>query len=129
MESVAVTTTTRPEARTWMVLCHASALAGCFLPAVAHIIGPLIIWLLKKDEFPEVDDQGKESLNFQISMLIYTALLGVAFFILLFVLIGFLLLPLFGVLYLLDVVLVIVASIKASEGKLYRYPLTIRLIK
>ena len=115
METVAVTTT-RPEARTWMVLCHASALAGCFLPAVAHIIGPLIIWLLKKDEFPEVDDQGKESLNFQISMLIYTALLGVVFFILMWVLIGFLLLPLFGVLYLLDIVLVIVASIKASEG-------------
>lgn len=123
------TTPTRPEARTWMVLCHASALAGCFLPAVAHIIGPLIIWLLKRDEFPEVDDQGKESLNFQISMLIYTALLGVACFILMFVLIGLLLLPLFGVLYLLDVVLVIVASIKASEGKFYRYPLTIRLLK
>jgi uncharacterized Tic20 family protein len=121
METVAVSTT-RPEARTWMVLCHASALAGCFLPAVAHIIGPLIIWLLKKD-------QGKESLNFQISMLIYTALLGVVFFILMWVLIGFLLLPLFGVLYLLDIVLVIVASIKASEGKMYRYPLTIRLIK
>jgi uncharacterized Tic20 family protein len=112
-----------------MVLCHASALAGCFLPAVAHIIGPLIIWLLKRDEFPEVDDQGKESLNFQISMLIYTALLGVVVFVLAFVLIGLLLLPLFGLLYLLDIVFVIVASIKASEGKLYRYPITIRLIK
>ena len=115
--------------RTWMVLCHATALAGCFLPAIAHVIGPLIIWLLKRDEFPEVDDQGKESLNFQISMLIYTAVLGVAFFVLIFVLVGFLLLPLFGVLYLLDIVFVIVASIKASEGKLYRYPLTIRLLK
>jgi uncharacterized protein len=123
------TAITSSNARTWCVLCHASALAGCFLPAIAHIIGPLIIWLLKKDEFPEVDDQGKESLNFQISMLIYTALLAVAVFILMFVLVGFLLLPLFGVLYLLDIVLVIVASIKASEGKLYRYPLTIRLIK
>jgi uncharacterized protein len=115
--------------RTWMVLCHATALAGCFLPAIAHVIGPLIIWLLKRDEFPEVDDQGKESLNFQISMLIYTAVLGVACFVLIFVLVGFLLLPLFGVLYLLDIVFVIVASIKASEGKLYRYPLTIRLLK
>jgi uncharacterized Tic20 family protein len=128
METIAVSHV-RPEARTWMVLCHASALAGCVLPAVAHIIGPLIIWALKKDEFPEVDDQGKESLNFQISMLIYTAVLGVVVFILMFVLIGFLLVPLFAILYLLDIVLVIVASIKASEGKLYRYPLTIRLIK
>ena len=119
---------TESNRRTWMVLCHATALAGCFLPAIAHVIGPLIIWLLKRDEFPEVDDQGKESLNFQISMLIYTAVLAVAFFVLIFVLIGFLLLPLFGVLYLLDIVFVIVASIKASEGKLYRYPLTIRFI-
>ena len=117
-----------------MVLCHAIALAGGFVPGVGHIIGPLIIWLLKKDEYPEVDDQGKESLNFQISMLIYTVALGALFFVLIWVLVGFLLLPFFGLLYLLDLwvanlVLVIMASIKASEGKLYRYPLTIRLIK
>jgi uncharacterized Tic20 family protein len=62
-------------------------------------------------------------------MLIYTVLLGILFFILMWVLVGFLLLPLFGVLYLADIVLVIVASIKASEGKLYRYPLTVRFIK
>lgn len=113
----------------WMVLCHASAFAGFFVPAAGHIVGPLLIWLLKRDESPEIDDQGKESLNFQISMLIYTVLLGVVCFVLMFVLIGFLLIPLFGVLYLVDIVLVIIASIKASEGKLYRYPLTIRLIK
>ncbi len=123
------TTTTSSNVRTWCVLCHASALLGLFLPAIAHIIGPLVIWLLKKDESTEIDDQGKESLNFQISMLIYTVALGVIFFILMWVLIGFLLLPLFGVLYLADIVLVVIASIKASEGKLYRYPLTIRLIK
>ena len=88
----------------------------------------LLVWLLKRDDAPEIDDQGKESLNFQISMLIYTVLLGFVCFVLMFVLIGFLLIPLFGVLYLLNIVLVIIASIKASEGKLYRYPLTIRLI-
>jgi uncharacterized protein len=115
--------------RMWMVLCHASAFAGFFVPAAGHIVGPLLVWLLKRDESPEIDDQGKESLNFQISMLIYTILLGVVCFILLFVLIGILLIPLFAVLYLLDIALVIIASIKASEGKLYRYPLTIRLIK
>ena len=115
--------------RMWTVLCHASALASLIVPAVGHIVGPLVVWLLKRDDAPEIDDQGKESLNFQISMLIYTVLLGVVCFILMFVLIGFFLLPLFGVLYLVDIVLVIIASIKASEGKLYRYPLTIRLIK
>ncbi len=130
METISPSTTaTSSTVRTWCVLCHASALLGLFFPAIAHILGPLIIWLLKRDESPEIDDQGKESLNFQISMLIYTAALAVLFFILMWVLIGFLLLPLFGVLYLLDIVFVIIASIKASEGKLYRYPLTIRLIK
>lgn len=112
-------------ARTWGVLCHASALCGFFLPAVGHIIGPLLIWLLKRDEFPEINEHGKESLNFQISLFLYAA----AIIVLCFVLIGLLLLPLLGVLHLINVVLVIVASIRASEGKLYRYPLTIRLIK
>jgi len=121
--------TTSSTVRTWCVLCHATALFGGILPALAHLLGPLIIWLLKKDEFPEVDAHGKESLNFQISMLIYAAALGAISFVLLFVLIGFLLLPLFGVLYFLDIVLVIIASIRASEGRLYRYPLTIRFLK
>jgi len=115
--------------RTWTVLCHASAFLGFFIPAVGHIIGPLIIWLVKRDESNVVDEHGKESLNFQISMFIYTAVLGVVCFILMFVLIGFLLIPLFALLYVADIVLVIVASLKASEGQLYRYPLTIRLIR
>jgi uncharacterized Tic20 family protein len=110
------------EARTWTVLCHASALIGLFLPAVGHILPPLIVWLIKRGEFPEVDEHGKESLNFQISMLIYN-LIGA---ILCLVLIGFVIL---GILYLLNLILVIVASVQASDGKLYRYPLTIRLIK
>ena len=118
-----------PNVRTWTVLCHASAFLGFFIPAAGHIIGPLIVWLLKRGESAEIDEHGKESLNFQISMFIYTSALGVVCFILMFVLIGFLLLPLFAVLFLVDIVLVIIASLKASEGQLYRYPLTIRLIK
>lgn len=115
--------------RIWLVLCHASALLGFFVPVAGHIVGPLVVWLVKKDESSEVDEHGKESLNFQLSMFIYTSVLGVVVFILLFVLIGFLLIPLFAVLYVADIVLVIIASLKASEGKLYRYPLTIRLLK
>lgn len=111
------------------MLCHLSALAGLIVPAAGHFIGPLVIWLLKRDEFSEVDDQGKESINFQLSMFLYTVALGIVCFILMFVLVGFLLLPLFGVLYLLDLVLVIIASIKANEGVLYRYPITLRLLK
>ncbi len=102
-------------------MCHASALAGFFIPGAGHILGPLIIWLAKRTDSPEIDAHGKESLNFQISMLIYSLISGV----LCLILIGFLLL---AILHLLNLVLVIVASIQASEGKLYRYPITIRLI-
>jgi uncharacterized protein len=102
-------------------MCHASALAGFFIPGAGHILGPLIIWLAKRTDSPEIDAHGKESLNFQISMLIYSLISGI----LCLILIGFLLL---AILHLLNLVLVIVASIQASEGKLYRYPITIRLI-
>ena len=119
----------QPNVRTWTVLCHASSFLGFFVPVVGHVLGPLMIWLVKRDESAEVNEHGKESLNFQISMFIYTSVLGVVTSILMFVLIGFLLLPLFAVLFVADIVLVIIASLKASEGKLYRYPFTIRLIK
>jgi uncharacterized Tic20 family protein len=115
--------------RTWTVLCHASAFLGFFVPAAGHVLGPLLVWLLKRNDSPEIDEHGKESLNFQISMFIYTAALGIVTFVLMFVLIGFLLVPLFAVLYVADIVLVIIASLKASDGQLYRYPFTIRLIK
>jgi uncharacterized Tic20 family protein len=109
------------DVRTWCVLCHASALLGFFIPWAFHILGPLIVWLAKRADAPEIDAHGKESLNFQISMLIYNLVAGV----LCLLLIGFALL---FILHILNLVFVIVASIKASEGKLYRYPLTIRLI-
>ena len=112
---------TASNTRTWVVLCHASALLGLFFHFIGHILGPLIVWLLKRGESAEIDAHGKESLNFQLSMLIYDAVA----FILCFVLIG---IPILIVLWVLNTVLVIVASIKASEGQLYRYPLTIRFV-
>ncbi|MFN2509548.1 MAG: DUF4870 domain-containing protein [Chthoniobacterales bacterium] len=121
-------TAVNKDLRTWTVLCHASALAGLFVPGAGHLAGPLFVWLFKRAESSEIDAHGKESLNFQLSMFIYTSVLGVICFILIFVLIGFLLIPLFALLYVLDIVLVIIASLKASEGQFYRYPFTIRLI-
>jgi uncharacterized Tic20 family protein len=114
--------TTSSDVRIWNVLCHATALAGFFVPWAGHVLGPLIIWLAKRSDSPEIDAHGKESLNFQISMLIYNIVAGV----LCLVLVGFVIL---GILHILNLVLVIVASIQASEGKFYRYPITIRLIK
>jgi len=116
------TSTSSRDVRTWNVLCHATALAGFFVPWAGHILGPLIVWLAKRSDSPEIDEYGKESLNFQISMLIYNVIAGV----LCLVLIGFIIL---AILHILNLVLVIVASIQASEGKFYRYPMTIRLIK
>jgi uncharacterized Tic20 family protein len=106
----------------WCVICHLSALAGFFIPGAGHILGPLIVWLVKRADSPEIDEHGKEALNFQISMLIYSLVAAV----LCLVLIGFALLV---VLHILNVVFVIVAAIRASDGRLYRYPLSLRLVK
>jgi len=113
---------TSADIRTWCVLCHAAALLGLFFHFLGHILGPLIVWLVKRGDSPEVDAHGKESLNFQISMLIYDAIAAI----LCVVLIG---IPILIALWVLNTVLVIIASIQASEGKFYRYPITIRLIK
>ncbi|HOP80874.1 MAG TPA: DUF4870 domain-containing protein [Armatimonadota bacterium] len=107
--------------RLWGMLCHLSALAILIIPYIGAVIGPLVVWLLKKDQYPFVDDQGKESLNFQISILIYSTISAI----LAIVLIGFVLL---FILLVLDIILVIVASVAANEGRAYRYPLTIRFI-
>jgi uncharacterized Tic20 family protein len=106
----------------WNILCHASALLGVFLHFPGHLLGPLIVWLAKRDDSPEIDANGKESLNFQISMLIYNGI-AVVFCL---VLVGFAFL---AVLWVLNAVFVIVASVQASDGKFYRYPMTIRFIQ
>lgn len=108
--------------RQWAVFCHLTALLALFKIPLGHILGPLIIWLWKKDTFPLVNEQGKESLNFQISFTIYAVIV----YLLCFVYIGFLLiLPIIA----FDVVCVIVASIKIANGDKFKYPLAIRLIK
>src|SRR6267143_1063709 len=114
-------TSTAGNVRTWCIACHLSALAGFVIPGAGHILGPLIIWLVKRGDSPEIDAHGKEALNFQIAMLLYNLVAGV----LCLVLIGFALL---AILHILNVVFVIIASLRASEGQMYRYPLTIRLI-
>jgi uncharacterized Tic20 family protein len=104
------------------MLCHLSALVGLLGNGIGFLLGPLIVWLLKREEHPFIDEQGKEAVNFQITMFI-------AFFvaaILILILIG---IPLLIALGILDLVLPIVAAIKASNGEHYRYPFAIRLIK
>jgi uncharacterized Tic20 family protein len=107
--------------RTWVILCHLTALTLFIGIPFGNIIGPLVIWLLKKQDSAAVDWHGKESLNFQISMTIYGLIAGLSCF----VFIGFVLLP---VVLLAIAILVVIASIKASNGEAYRYPLTIRFL-
>lgn len=108
--------------RLWGMLCHLLSFSGCVFPFVGNVLGPLIIWMIKKDEMPFVDDQGKESLNFQLTMLIVYFVC----FILMFVVIGFFLI--WGV-AIYQIVVIIIASIKANDGVKYRYPYTIRFLK
>lgn len=107
--------------KTMAMLCHLLALAGLVVP-FGNILGPLIVWLMKKDTSELVNDQGKESLNFQISFTIY----GFVAAILSLIVIG---IPIAIALVVFWAVMVIMASIKANEGQRYRYPLNLRLIK
>jgi uncharacterized Tic20 family protein len=111
-----------PNVRTWCALCHASALLGVFIHFPGHLLAPLIVWLMKRDESPELDAHGKEAVNFQLSMLIYNVVAAVFCLIL----VGFFFL---AILWVLNAVLVIIAAIKASDGEFYRYPMTIRFIQ
>jgi len=97
------------------MLCH---LLGLF----TSFVGPLILWLIKKDEDKFVDDQGKEALNFQITVILASVASGILYF----VCIGFLIAIAVGI---SDIVFCILASVAASKGENYRYPVSLRLIK
>jgi len=103
------------------MLCHLLVFSGYVFP-FGHVIGPLVLWLMKKDELPEVDYHGCEAVNFQISMTIYVFVAAL----LCLVLIG---IPILIGLVIFDLVVIIIAAVKANDGKRYRYPLCIRFFK
>lgn len=103
------------------MLCHLLALVGLIIP-FGNILGPLLVWLLKKDENRFVDVEGKEALNFNITI----AIAGLVSGILTAVMIGFALMVVVGLFWL---ILTIVAAVKASSGEHYRYPLTLRFLQ
>jgi len=109
------------QAQMWAALTHAAALSLFIGIPFGNLLGPLLVWLLKKDQFILVADQGREALNFQLSMTLYAlvaALLTV-------ILIG---IPLLLLVIVADLVLTIMAVVKANDGQMYRYPLTIRFL-
>ena len=110
------------DARMWAMICHLAGLAFFLMPLISNIIAPFIVWQIKKEDDLFIEENGKEALNFQISISIY-ALVCIP---LVFVCVGVVLLP---AVFVLDLVCIIIASLKSNDGEYYRYPLTIRLIK
>ena len=121
-EATEAATLSSRDARKWAAICHVSALVGLLGNGIGFLLGPLVVWLIKREDDPFIDDQGKEAVNFQITMFIaaFVSLL------LVLVLIG---IPLLLAVLLMMVVNPIIAAIKASDGEHYRYPVSIRLIK
>jgi len=108
--------------RNWGLIAHLSAFAGLVAPFAGNVIGPLVVWLVKREQSAFVEAQAKESLNFNITVLIGYAVC--ALFIIVFI--GFLLM---GALFIYWLVMTIMAAVKAGEGLPYRYPFAIRLVK
>ncbi len=107
--------------RNWSMLCHLSAFAGFFFP-FGGVLGPLICWLSRKDDSSWVNINGRNSLNFELSILLYMVLAAP----LCIIIVGF---PIIFALGTLKVICIIIASIKASKGELFRYPLVIPFIQ
>ena len=116
------------EERQWGLFGHLSSLTGLFTGGIGNIIGPLIIWLIKKDTMAFARDQAKEALNFNITLLIISIVLVLVTFFTLGLGI-FITLPLGVLIGIAWLVLTIMAAIKANNGEAYRYPFTLRLIK
>jgi len=106
--------------RTYGMLAHLIALTGFIIP-LGNLIGPLIIWMLKKDQSEWIDKQGRESLNFQISITLYAVASGI----LTFIAVGLVFLALIG---LFSLVMIIVATVRAHSEEEFQYPLCIRLL-
>jgi uncharacterized Tic20 family protein len=115
------TTTYTQSERDWAMFCHLSAFAGFFFP-FGGILGPIICWISRKDESEWVNFNGKSSLNFQLSLLLYTVLAIP----LCFIVVG---IPILVFIYILKIVCIIVASVRAAKGEVFKYPLSIPFIQ
>ena len=106
----------------WATFCHPAAFAGFVIPVIGYIIGPLVVWVIKKDEYPLVKDQGREAVNFQITVTLAClvalalTLLCIGWFLLLGIAVA-------------NIVFIILAALQANKGVAYRYPVCLRLIK
>ncbi|HEY5041112.1 MAG TPA: DUF4870 domain-containing protein [Verrucomicrobiae bacterium] len=113
----------------WNMFCHLSALAGFIGVPLGNILGPLLVWQIKKNEFPSVDVHGKAALNFQITVLLAALVTGATAFVGMFICVGWLLLPVVVLIALAGLIFPIIAGIKANNGEDYHYPWSLELVK
>ena len=116
------------QARSWNMWCHLSAISGVIIP-FGNVLGPLLVWQIKKNEVPSVEAHGKAALNFQLTVLIALVATAIAAFILTFFCIGFLVFLLLPVIGVAGLIFSIIAGIKANEGKEYKYPYSINFVR
>lgn len=129
--------------RTWSMLCHISALAGLFF-SLGNVLGPLLVWQIKKNELPEIESHGKEALNFQLTILIINIIASIIIAGILgygfgfghfwrspFYMLGggFGLGIIISIINLVAWVLAVIAGLRANNGEPYKYPFSIRFIK
>ena len=117
------------QARMWNMLCHLSALAGLVGIPLGNILGPLVVWQIKKNEFPSVDVHGKAALNFQITVTLAAVVAAAVAWMGMLFCVGWLLLPVPILIVLAGVVFAIIAGIKANNGEEYKYPWSLELVK
>ncbi len=115
----------RDDSRSWALAAHLSALLSLFVGF--PFVGPLVIYLVKKDD-AFVRRHASEALNFNLSVMLYAIVLGIVTIVLIFFLVGLALIPVLIVLFVLWIVVVCLAAAKAGQGEEYRYPLTIRFV-
>lgn len=124
----------RPDERTWATASHLASFVGFLGVPFGNVLGPLVVWLVKRRDLPFVDDQGREALNFQISLTIYGLVIGVLLFLAVFAtpespaplvvcLAAIAALVLFGV------VATVAAAVQAGKGVAFRYPAALRLVR
>ena len=121
MEEQNLSPTPSPEARQWAMFCHFAAFAGLLIP-FGNLLGPLVVWQLKRESDPYVDAQGREALNFQLTLSLALMLCGL----LAWLVIGF---PLMALVSVVGLVLTVIGGIKANEGRPWRYPFCLRFLR
>jgi uncharacterized Tic20 family protein len=118
------------EQQTWRVLAHASAFIQ--LVGIPSVVGPLVVWLIRRED-PVVEPHARAALNFQLSLLIYFVVGGIVAFVAALTIIGILvtilIVILLVILFLLELVFALLATLAASRGEFYTYPMSLELIK